>query len=307
MKNNEPATLPLDTIVVPSETDHRTPSEERQWWKEAVVYQIYPRSFKDSNGDGIGDIPGILEKLDYVKSLGIDMIWLNPIFESPNDDNGYDISDYYRIMPEFGTMADFDRLLEAVHDQGLRLILDLVANHTSDEHPWFQAAKSSREDPHYDWYHWWPAEKGKPPYRESFFDENGTAWQYNEPTDSWYLHYFSKKQPDLNWSNPQVRQEIYRVMRFWFEKGIDGFRMDAIPYIGKDPAYPEIDRSENPYLFDQLVEHDLLGEYLSEMNREVLSDFDVMTVGEGSSLRCTDVSKFVEPEQNQLQMMYHFG
>ena len=207
---------------------------QKTWWKEAIIYQIYPRSFQDSDGDGIGDLNGITSRLDYIQSLGVDIIWLNPIFLSPNDDNGYDISDYREIMREFGTMEDFDRLLKEIHKREMRLVLDLVVNHTSDEHPWFEEARKSRHNPYYNYYHWWPAEKGEPPLRLSYFDEEGNAWMYNKPTDSYYLHYFSRKQPDLNWENPEIRQEIFDMMRFWFDKGIDGFRMDSISLIAKD-------------------------------------------------------------------------
>ena len=222
---------------------------QKTWWKEAIIYQIYPRSFQDSDGDGIGDLNGITSRLDYIQSLGVDIIWLNPIFLSPNDDNGYDISDYREIMREFGTMEDFDRLLKEIHKREMRLVLDLVVNHTSDEHPWFEEARKSRHNPYYNYYHWWPAEKGEPPLRLSYFDEEGNAWTYNKPTDSYYLHYFSRKQPDLNWENPEVRQEIFDMMRFWFDKGIDGFRMDSISLIAKDPSFPLIDSKKYPDIF----------------------------------------------------------
>ncbi len=283
------------------------PGYEPKWWKEAIVYQIYPRSFQDSNGDGIGDLPGILSRIDYIAGLGIDVVWLSPIFASPNDDNGYDISDYRAIMPEFGTMEDFERLLRELHRREIRMILDLVANHTSDEHPWFVEAKKSRENPYYDYYHWWPAEKGEPPFRASYFDENGYGWKFNPDTDSWYLHYFSRKQPDLNWHNRKVREEIYEVMRFWLDKGVDGFRMDSIPLIGKDPDFPEIDPEIHPYVFDEYVKCPVLHDYLNEMNREVLCHYDILTVGEGSAVKCPDAGKFVEPDRNELQMLYHFG
>jgi oligo-1,6-glucosidase len=194
---------------------------ETAWWKEAVIYEIYPRSFKDSNGDGIGDIRGIISKLDYIKSLGINVVWLTPIYASPNDDNGYDISNYESILAEFGTMADFNVLLNGLHERGIRLLLDLVVNHTSDEHPWFIESRKSRDNPYRDYYHWWPAEKGKPAHRFSFFDPQGEGWTYDAGTDAYYLHYFSRKQPDLNWENPQVRQQIFQVMRFWLDKGVD--------------------------------------------------------------------------------------
>ena len=281
--------------------------QERKWWKESIVYQIYPRSFQDSNGDGIGDLQGIIQRLDYVKSLGVDVIWLNPVFESPNADMGYDISDYRKIMPEFGTMEDFDALLKSVHEHGMKLVLDLVVNHTSDEHPWFVEASKSRDSEYYSYYHWWPAEKGEPPYRGSYFDVDGYAWKYNAPTNSYYLHYFSEKQPDLNWNNPKVREEVYDIMRFWLGKGIDGFRMDSIPLIGKDPSFPDVDRSLYPSIFNYYASSPAMHDYLHEMNREVLSRYDILTVGEGSAVKVEDAWKFVDPSRDELQMLYHFG
>lgn len=281
-------------------------SLSRTWWKEAVVYQIYPRSFKDSDGDGIGDLQGIISRLDYVKSLGVDVIWLNPVFSSPNDDNGYDISDYRHIMKEFGTMADFDEMLDGIHRRGMKLILDLVVNHTSDEHVWFREARKSRSNPYYTYYHWWSAEQGEPPIRPSYLDEEGNAWAYNKPTDSYYLHYFSKKQPDLNWENPEVRKEIYEMMTFWFEKGIDGFRMDSISLISKDTRFPVIDPGQYPDLFSFYAQGPHLHAYLHEMNREVTGKYDCMTVGEGSAVPADDVAKFVRPERKELDMLYHF-
>ncbi|MDD6211130.1 MAG: alpha-glucosidase [Bacteroidales bacterium] len=281
--------------------------QQEPWWKGAVIYQIYPRSFKDSNGDGVGDLPGILSKLDYVSSLGVDAIWLNPIFASPNDDNGYDISDYRKIMDEFGTMADFERLLDEVHRRGMKLVLDLVVNHTSDEHRWFREARRSRYNPYYNYYHWWPAEKGEPPMRKSYFDEEGSAWRYNEATDSYYLHYFSRKQPDLNWENPDVRGEVYNMMSFWFDKGIDGFRMDSIPLIAKDPAFPEIDLERYPDVFSYYAHGPRLHEYLHEMNSEVLAPYGAMSVGEGSEIKPEEAALFVEPERKELNMLYGFG
>ena len=274
----------------------------RIWWKEAVVYQIYPRSFKDSNGDGIGDLCGIISCLDYIKSLGVDVIWLNPIYASPNDDNGYDISDYRAIMKEFGTMEDFDLLLREVHARNLKLILDLVVNHTSDEHPWFQEARKSRKNPYYTYYHWWPVEQETPPLRPSYFEES--AWTYDPHTRAYY---FSRKQPDLNWENREVREAVYDMMRFWFDKGIDGFRMDSIPLIAKDPAFPPIDRKKYPDLFSSYAHGPHLHEYLHEMNREVLSKYDIMTVGEGSAVTYKEVEKFVGPERQELDMLYGFG
>jgi len=212
--------------------------QERNWWKEGVIYQIYPRSFKDTSGNGVGDLQGIIQKLDYIESLGVTMVWLNPIYESPNDDNGYDISDYRAIMKEFGTMTDFDELLQGLHKRNIKLVMDVVVNHSSDEHEWFQQSRSSRDNPYRDYYHWWPAEKGKPNHRWSFFDENSDAWKYDKQTDAYYLHYFSQKQPDLNWENPKVRQEVYDIMKFWADKGVDGFRLDAFQYVSKDITFP---------------------------------------------------------------------
>lgn len=291
---------------VNNEATDTKPGVSEAWWKEAVVYQIYPRSFKDSNGDGIGDLKGILSKLDYVKSLHVDVIWLNPIFLSPNADNGYDISDYYEIMKECGTMHTFELLLEETHKRGMKLVLDLVVNHTSDEHPWFEEARKSRQNPYHNYYLWWPAEAGDPPFRPSYFDEEGTAWMYNKPTDSYYLHYFSKKQPDLNWENPDVRREVFDMMKFWFEKGIDGFRMDSISLIAKDPTFPKLNPEQYPGLFEFYANGPHLHTYLHEMNREVLSHYDCMTVGEGSAVTVDQVAKFVEPERHELDMLYHF-
>lgn len=289
------------------ERNRRKTGSGPAWWKEAVIYQIYPRSFRDSDGDGIGDLPGILSRLDYVRSLGVDVIWLNPVFASPNDDNGYDVSDYCGIQPDFGTMEDFDRLLREVHARGMKLVLDLVVNHTSDEHPWFVQARSSRENPYYDYYIWWAAEHGAPPERPSFFDERGDAWRYNPATDSYYLHYFSARQPDLNWDNPAVRREMYDIMHFWFRKGIDGFRLDSIPYISKDPSFPVIDERRYPGLFGFYSQGPRLHEYLREMNREVLSRYDCLSVGEGSGVEACDAWKFVSPERRELDMLYGFG
>ncbi len=279
---------------------------DRQWWKEAVVYQIYPRSFKDTDGDGIGDLKGIIEKLDYIKSLGIDMVWLNPIYSSPNDDNGYDISDYRNIMAEFGTMADFDSLLAGMHARGIKLVMDLVVNHSSDEHEWFKQSSSSRNNPYRDYYHWWPAEKGKPNYRWSFFDENSDAWRYDSTTNAYYLHYFSRKQPDLNWENPKVRQEVYDIMKFWLDKGIDGFRMDAFQFIAKDttfPAFPE-DYEKNVIKYYGMGPH--IHDYLKEMHDSVLSKYDLMTVSEGAGSTFEDAHSLVDADRNELSMAYHF-
>ncbi len=289
-------------------TDHAANNQKSEWWKEAVVYQIYPRSFKDSNGDGIGDLQGIISKLDYIKSLGVDVVWLNPIFASPNDDNGYDISDYRNIMTDFGTMADFDSLLAGMHQRGLKVVLDLVANHCSDEHEWFKSARSSRNSPYRDYFHWWNAERGKPNARMSFFDINHDAWKLDTPTNAYYLHYFSRKQPDLNWENPKVRQEIYDMMNFWFKKGVDGFRMDVISIIAKDTTFPPIPAKYANNVFQYYAEgqggktHD----YLQEMYEQSLSKFDVMSVAEGAGVTAEHALEFVAAERKELNMLYHF-
>ncbi len=211
---------------------------EKDWWKKSVVYQIYPRSFCDSDGDGIGDLNGITGKLDYLKELGADVIWLSPVYESPNDDNGYDISDYQAVMKDFGTMADFDRMLEEIHARGMKLVMDLVVNHTSDEHPWFQESRKGKDNPYRDYYIWKKPKEGKEPNNwGSCF--GGPAWEYEESSREYYLHLFSVKQPDLNWENPQVRREVYRMMNWWLDKGVDGFRMDVISLISKDLDFPD--------------------------------------------------------------------
>ena len=291
-----------------NKTTQQTSSDltNQKWWKEAVVYQIYPRSFKDSDGDGVGDLKGIISKLDYIKSLGIDVVWLNPIFGSPNDDNGYDISDYRGIMKEFGTMADFDALLKGMHERGIKLVLDLVANHSSDEHEWFKQSRSSRINPYRDYYHWWPAEKGKPAHRWSFFDVNADAWKFDSATNAYYLHYFSRKQPDLNWENPKVRKEIFDMMNFWFDKGIDGFRMDVIPFISKDTTFPELPKEYNGDMVAYYANGPHLHDYLKEMNKEVLSKHNVMSVAEGAGVTAATAHNFVDEDRNELNMLYHF-
>ena len=283
--------------------------QERNWWKEGIVYQIYPRSFKDTSGNGVGDLRGIIHKLDYIKSLGVTMVWLNPIYESPNDDNGYDISDYRAIMKEFGSMEDFDELLEGLHQRGIKFIMDVVVNHSSDEHEWFQQSRSSRNNPYRDYYHWWPAEKGKPNHRWSFFDENSDAWKYDEQTDAYYLHYFSQKQPDLNWENPKVRQEVYDIMKFWAEKGVDGFRLDAFQYVSKDitfPPFPEGYDVDVPSVIEYHGMGPNIHSYLKEMNEQVLSKYDVFAVSEGVGSTLQDAHNLVDKDRNELQMAYHF-
>lgn len=285
-----------------------SPTLDTKWWKEAVIYQIYPRSFMDSNGDGIGDLQGIISKLDYLKSLGIDAIWLNPIFESPNDDNGYDVSDYRSILADFGTIEDFDILLKGLKERGIKLILDLVFNHSSDEHFWFQESRKSRNNPYRDYYYWWPAEKGTPPYRWSWFDVESNAWKYDATTDAYYLHYFSVKQPDLNWNNPKVREELYAIMRFWLDKGIDGFRMDAFQFISKDPSFPELPNDilgNIPEIMKYYGRGPHLHDYIQEMHREVLQHYDVMTVSEGAGGSPEEALLFVDPDRKELSMAYH--
>jgi oligo-1,6-glucosidase len=283
--------------------------QERNWWKEGIIYQIYPRSFKDTSGNGVGDLQGIIQKLDYIESLGVTMVWLNPIYESPNDDNGYDISDYRAIMKEFGTMEDFDELLEGLHKRGMKFIMDVVVNHSSDEHEWFQQSRSSRDNPYRDYYHWWPAEKGKPNHRWSFFDENSDAWKYDEQTDAYYLHYFSQKQPDLNWENPKVRQEVYDIMKFWAEKGVDGFRLDAFQYVSKDitfPPFPEGYDVDVPSVIEYHGMGPHIHSYLKEMNEQVLSKYDVFAVSEGVGSTLQDAHDLVDKDRKELQMAYHF-
>jgi oligo-1,6-glucosidase len=296
----------LVTLHIFSQENHSSGTTEKKWWKEAVVYQIYPRSFKDSDGDGIGDLNGIIQKIDYVKSLGIDVIWLNPIYASPNADNGYDISDYQAIMKEFGTMQDFDRMLAEIHKRGLKLVMDLVVNHCSDEHVWFKEARKSRTNPYRNYFHWWNAENGKPAPRYSFFDVNNDAWKYDSNTNAYYLHYFGEKQPDLNWENPALRQEIYKMMRFWLDKGIDGFRMDVITIISKDTTFPEMPAMYNGSWDKFYANGPHIHDYLQEMYREVLSKYNMMTVAEGMGISTKDVLKFVDADRKELNMAYHF-
>ncbi|MGB6153877.1 MAG: alpha-glucosidase [Pricia sp.] len=276
------------------------------WWKESVVYQIYPRSFRDTTGNGIGDIDGIVEKLDYIKSLGVDVIWLCPVYESPNDDNGYDISNYRKISEDFGGQPAFDALLRKMHDKGLKLVMDLVANHTSDEHYWFTESKKSRDNPYRDYYIWKDGKNGAPPTNwESFF--NGSTWEFDDVTQQYYLHYFTKKQPDLNWDNPKVRKEIFDILEYWFEKGVDGFRMDVISLISKRADYQD---SEYEKLQDTIVNYYANGpkihEYLHEMNREVLSKYDIMTVGEGPGIDLKNGPLYVDAARQELDMVFHF-
>jgi oligo-1,6-glucosidase len=295
-----------DTAVKAALPDANDSIPDRKWWKEAVVYQVYPRSFKDNDGDGIGDLEGIISKLDYIKSLGVDVVWLNPIYSSPNSDNGYDISDYRNIMKEFGTMADFDTLLHEMHKRSIRLVMDLVVNHSSDEHPWFIQSRSSRDNPYRNYYHWWNAERGKPTPRWSFFDVNSDAWKYDSATNAYYLHYFSRKQPDLNWENPQVRQEVYKIMKFWLDKGIDGFRMDAFQFVAKDTTFPPFPKGYDKNIIKYYGMGPHLHDYLQEMNREVTGKYDIMTVAEGAGSTLQDAMALVDPASHELNMAYHF-
>lgn len=284
---------------------------KKLWWKEAVAYQIYPRSFMDANGDGIGDIQGIITKLDYLKDLGIDVIWVSPMYQSPNDDNGYDISDYQEIMAEFGTMADFDFLLEETHRRGMKLILDLVINHTSDEHPWFIESRSSKDSPKRDWYIWRDGKNGHEPNNwESIF--SGSAWEYDEPTDQYYMHIFSKKQPDLNWENKEVRQALYEMVNWWLDKGIDGFRVDAISHIKKEPGLKDMPNPKGlKYVpaFEKMMNVDGIHTFLKELKDETFSKYDIMTVGEANGVTVDDVEDledWVGEKQGKFNMVFQF-
>jgi oligo-1,6-glucosidase len=283
------------------DTQHKC---QPNWWRHAVIYQVYPRSFKDSNADGVGDLPGILSQLDYIASLGIDTLWINPVFTSPGKDNGYDISDYRSVQPEYGSMADLELLIKKAHEKNIRLIIDMVFNHTSDQHEWFRQARTSRDNPYYDFYHWWAAEKGKPPFRCGFFDSTGEAWHFNKPTDSYYLHYFSPEQPDLNWDNPRLRQQLYAILRFYIEKGVDGFRFDAITFIAKDTTWPEI----TPAILKEKYRNDWghyyaagprLHEYLKEMRREFPN---TLFLGEAPGIPAGQALEFA----GELDLITHF-
>jgi oligo-1,6-glucosidase len=293
------------TSASPASSQNSDTISDRKWWKEAVVYQVYPRSFKDTNGDGVGDLRGIIEKLDYIKSLGVTAVWLNPIFSSPNDDNGYDVSDYRNILKEFGTMADFDELTKGLHERNIKLVMDIVVNHSSDEHEWFKQSRSSRENPYRDYYYWWNAEKGKPPARYSLFDVKHDAWKFDEKTNAYYLHIFSEKQPDLNWSNPKLRQEVYDIMKFWADKGTDGFRLDAFQFVAKDPTFPELPKDKELSLDDYAM-GEKIHDYLKEMNAEVFSKYDVMSVAEGAGRNVKDAHDLVDADRQELGMAYSF-
>ena len=278
---------------------------KKEWWKEQVVYQIYPRSFKDSNGDGIGDIPGIISKIDYLDSLGIDVVWLSPHFDSPNADNGYDIRDYRKVMEEFGTLEDFDTLLNGLHDRGIKLIIDLVINHSSDEHKWFQESMSSKDNPYRDYYIWKPGKETNPPNNwPSFF--GGSAWEQAGPDGEYYLHYFAKKQPDLNWENQQLREEIYDLMRFWLDKGVDGFRMDVIALISKPQNFDDMDNEGLKHPEYTYAYGPRLHEFLKDMNKEVLSKYDVMTVGEAYGGNAEKTLEITDERNNEIDLAFWF-
>ncbi len=281
-------------------------NSDEKWWKEAIVYQIYPRSFKDSDGDGIGDLKGIISKLDYLQSLGITAVWINPFYSSPNDDNGYDISDYRAIMKEFGSMEDFDILLKGLHDRKIKLVMDLVVNHSSDEHEWFKQSRSSRTNKYRNYYHWWDAERGKPNYRYSLFDINHDAWKYDSLTNSYYLHYFSRKQPDLNWENPTLRKEVYDIMKFWADKGIDGFRLDAFGFAAKDTSFPAFPKGYEKNFMAYYSMVPAIHDYLKEMNKAVFSKYNVMSVAEGAGNSFADAHNLVDESRKELNMAYAF-
>lgn len=272
-----------------------------EWWKDAVVYQIYPRSFQDTDGDGVGDLRGIIQRLDYIHELGADVIWLCPIYRSPNADNGYDISDYHAIQPEYGTMDDFEQLLAEVHRRGMRLIMDLVVNHTSDEHIWFQQSRLSRENKYRNYYIWREGINGPPNNWESWF--GGSAWERDDDTGEYYLHIFHKKQPDLNWQNPDLRSEIYNMMIWWLEKGVDGFRMDVISLISKPEELPNSPGGNlSPYCINGPNVHN----YLQEMNKCVLARFDIMTVGECPDITIDEAKKYAGTNRHELNMVFQF-
>ena len=295
---------------------YQVPSYEgRQWWKEAAVYQVYPRSFNDANGDGIGDLKGITEKLPYLAKLGINVIWLSPVFDSPNVDNGYDISDYFAIMSDFGTMEDFDEMLETAHKHGIKILMDLVANHTSDEHPWFKESRSSKDNPYRDYYIWKDPkgfdEDGNPIPPNNWASEfGGPAWEWDEATGQFYLHIFFKEQPDLNWENEKVRENLYSMVRWWLDKGVDGFRLDAINIISKPEGFPddpstdfEKHTSSIPFV---ITNGTMVHPWMKELTRETFSRYDVMTVGETSATSPEDAKLWAGYHTGELNMIFHF-
>lgn len=281
----------------------------KQWWKEIVAYQVYPRSFYDSNGDGIGDLPGLIEKLDYLKELGIDLIWVCPIFDSPNDDNGYDIRDYKAILDEFGTMEDCDRLIEEVHKRDMKIIFDLVVNHTSDEHEWFIESRSSKDNPYRDYYIWHEGDEegNRPNNWESIF--SGSVWEYDEQTEEYYMHVFSKKQPDLNWENPAVRQDVYSLINWWLDMGIDGFRVDAISHIKKREGFPDMPNPLNKDVvpsYDGHMNQPGIDKFLTELAAETFNNYDIMTVGEANGVSIKDAEQWVGEESGYFDMIFQF-
>ena len=282
-----------------------TPGPGADWWKDVVVYQIYPRSFCDSNGDGIGDLNGITSKLDYLKALGVDVLWLSPHFDSPNADNGYDIRDYRKVMAEFGTMDDFDRLVREASARGLKIILDLVVNHTSDEHGWFQESLKSKDNPYRDWYIWRDGRDGGPPNNYTAFF-GGSAWKLDPATGQYYLHYFAEKQPDLNWETPAVRAEVCDTMRFWLDKGVAGFRMDVIPFISKRPGLPDLTAEQLSHPELVYADGPRVHEFLQEMHREVLGPYDAVSVGEAFGVTFDQSLLFTDARRRELSMIFHF-
>lgn len=281
---------------------------EKVWWKEAVAYQVYPRSFQDSNDDGIGDLRGLISRLDYLKEIGIDVVWLSPVYKSPNDDNGYDISDYQEIMEEFGTMKEFDELLEETHSRGMKLIIDLVINHTSDEHPWFVESRSSKMSAKRDWYIWRDGVNEQEPNNwGSIF--GGSAWELDEKTGQYYLHLFSKKQPDLNWENKDVRQALYKMVNWWLDKGIDGFRVDAISHIKKDTTFANIDNSTGLTFipaWEKYMNVKGIMPYLEELKQESFAKYDIMTVGEANGVGTDEIHEWVDADYGKFNMIFQF-
>ncbi len=285
--------------------EETNPKHNHGWWKEAVVYQIYPRSFKDSNGSGVGDLKGVLQKMDYIASLGVDAVWLNPFFPSPNDDGGYDISDYTGVHPDFGNMHDFDALLEAFHARGIKLIIDLVLNHSSDEHPWFEESRKSKENPYRDYYFWSPGKNGGPPNNwPSFF--GGSAWQLDETTGEYYLHLFSRKQPDLNWEYASLREELKTMIKFWLDKGVDGLRLDVISCISKRTSFPDAETTDfHAIIRDNFSNGPRMKEFIREMKRDVWDQYDTFTIGEGPGITTAHALDYLDPEDG-LRIIFHF-
>eukprot|EP01119_Soliformovum_irregulare_P005668 TRINITY_DN17401_c0_g1_i1.p1 TRINITY_DN17401_c0_g1~~TRINITY_DN17401_c0_g1_i1.p1 ORF type:complete len:611 (+),score=170.70 TRINITY_DN17401_c0_g1_i1:6-1838(+) len=302
---------PPSSLNGPAFVQHKDSSYQKAWWKEMVIYQIYPRSFCDSNGDGIGDLPGITSKLDYLKDLGVDAIWLCPIYKSPNDDNGYDISDYYKIMEEFGTEEDFKTMIEAMHSRGIKLIMDFVANHCSDEHPWFKESRKSKDNPYRDWFYWRPPSpdgnggpNGEPNNWTSFF--TGSAWELDHVTGEYYLHLFSKKQPDLNWENPKVRQALKDIMKYWLQQGVDGFRLDALNVISKIPNLPNGSQEHFPVGAEHFFNGPMMMPWMKELKRDVLSKYNTVTVAETPNMPLEMALEMIHPQNGAFNMLFHF-